>query len=330
MKIKGVRLAAVVGVSLFALAGCSSQTSSSSQNSASTSQKTTKKQSTQKRSTVMWSVRKNNYLENFMEDWQGKMNQSYKKYDGTNALKTSAGMSYPSDLSKVKVNGSKQSIGWSKNGTDKYKYNVVSIYNYDGNNDHITYFFAFHNKKTIALVDQSSGGTPDLKETENNDVKSEFEDIADGKSYSTPDASDTDNASDSQSSNGSSSKGDSSNSKSTDSVSDPKIIGVLVYEQANSWYDPEKPDSDWVMRYNPYAPGKYSIGGGSAESDVQYSIQGDAVHYQQLDPDSSDVTADETMEKSTVSLRSLISKYYSTDEQKQVVQKTADDLQDMM
>lgn len=42
----------------------------------------------------------------------------------------------------------------------------------------ITYVFAFHDGQPVALVDQSRDGGPRLTETQNNEVKSNFAEIA--------------------------------------------------------------------------------------------------------------------------------------------------------
>lgn len=73
-------------------------------------------------------------------------------------------------------------MGWSADGMGNYEYNVVAIYNYDGTQpplpNHITYVFAFHDGQPVALVDQSRDGGPRLTETQNNEVKSNFAEIA--------------------------------------------------------------------------------------------------------------------------------------------------------
>lgn len=80
------------------------------------------------------------------------------------------------------INGEITSIGWSADGMGNYEYNVVAIYNYDGTQpplpNHITYVFAFHDGQPVALVDQSRDGGPRLTETQNNEVKSNFAEIA--------------------------------------------------------------------------------------------------------------------------------------------------------
>ncbi|WP_235015656.1 DUF4767 domain-containing protein [Pediococcus acidilactici] len=130
----------------------------------------------------LWDSSKDEELEAFVNKWSKTMDQDYQKYDGVNDLKTSVGTSYPSDLSKETVKGQQASIGWSKDGKGDYEYNVVAIYNHDGDvpplPNHITYFFAYHNGEPVVLVDQSRDGTPDLTETQNAQLNAGFNRIA--------------------------------------------------------------------------------------------------------------------------------------------------------
>ncbi|WP_309295931.1 DUF4767 domain-containing protein [Limosilactobacillus caecicola] len=188
MKKSRLSLLAVVAVSSLFLTGCgqSSATNHSTQASSSSKSKVANSTSgaTEKQSNALWNQSKDQQLLSFMNQWAPTMGQSYTKYDGKHDLATKAGMHYPSDLSKTTVNGSNSSIGWSSNGKGQYDYNVVALYNYDrpGNAaTHITYAFAFHNDQPVALVEQSTNGTPDWTQTKNTDVESNFEKIATGK-----------------------------------------------------------------------------------------------------------------------------------------------------
>lgn len=96
-------------------------------------------------------------------------------------------MEYPSEFDQTTINGTHDSIGWAPSGKGPYAYNVVAIYNYDrpGNAaTHITYAFAFHDGDPVALVDQSTNGTPDWTPTKNTDVSGNFAKIAAGGSSS--------------------------------------------------------------------------------------------------------------------------------------------------
>lgn len=130
----------------------------------------------------LWNTEKDQKLQSFISEWSKTMNQDYQKYDGTNELEVSTGMSYPSDLSSETVKGQQASIGWSKDGKGSYEYNVVAIYNHDGTvpplPNRITYCFAFHNGKPVVLVDQSRDGGGDFEETQNAKLNAGFNEIA--------------------------------------------------------------------------------------------------------------------------------------------------------
>lgn len=134
--------------------------------------------------TRRWNKSKDRQLNSFINSWAPKMNQSYKKYDGQNSLHVSTGGNYPDDLSK-EVTPDGGSIGWAPTGKGHYDYNVVAIYNYDGTRpplpNRITYFFAFHHGKPVALVDQTRDGDPTCKPTANQDVAKNFRRIANEK-----------------------------------------------------------------------------------------------------------------------------------------------------
>lgn len=134
------------------------------------------------KSSSLWNASKDEKLSSFIDKWSVTMDQDYDKYDGVNDIETSTGTTYPRDLSNVTVNGQSSSIGWSENGKGDYEYNVVAIYNHDGDvpplPNHITYFFAYHNDEPVVLVDQSRDGTPDLTETQNAQLNAGFNRIA--------------------------------------------------------------------------------------------------------------------------------------------------------
>ncbi|MCI5813270.1 MAG: DUF4767 domain-containing protein [Lactobacillus sp.] len=193
MKRKSLYLIGSVAVLFLMLAGCgkssptnhSTQTQSSSSTTQSVSQSSqSDNHSDSKQSSELWNDSKDQQLSEFINKWAPTMGQSYTKYDGQNDLRTKSGMHYPSDLSQTTVNGSNASIGWAPSGKGSYDYNVVALYNYDrpGNAaTHITYAFAFHDGQPVALVDQSTNGTPDWTPTKNADVASNFERIANNK-----------------------------------------------------------------------------------------------------------------------------------------------------
>lgn len=318
LKTNRLKLATILMATALVLTGCGNQTSTTKK---ATSQKTTttavkhkthtKKTSATKKETALWDNKKDAQLKTFIDQWAPKMNQSYTKYDGTHPLKTSVGETYPDYLSQVNVEGAKTSIGFSKDGKGNYSYNVVAIYNYDGTKpplpNHITYFFAFHEGQPIVLVDQSRDGTANLVETQNNDVKSAFNEIVNGQS-----------ASDSSSQAATTTKSNSS----TELTRDPKMIGVMVYQLTGATNLEQLGDMLGVYT----ASGKYWIGTGTSASNVGYTIEGDTVHYFTKDYSDGSTTADAKLIDHPVSLQDLEAQYYSTADQKQTVQSVANQM----
>ncbi|WP_125712244.1 Lreu_0056 family protein [Companilactobacillus kedongensis] len=316
---KKLKLAALLFIGALILAGCSSQSQSSNNNSG---RKTTtskvsdnghKSTTRTKQGDTLWDSSKDSKLKSFIDQWAPTMKQSYVKYNGKNSLKTSTGTRYPDDLSNVTVEGANTSIGWSKDGEGNYDYDVVAIYNYDGTvpplPNHITYFFTFHKGQPIVLVDQSRDGTPNLKETENNDVKSAFSNIAAGKSTST-----TTNSNSSNNSQASSKKNTTAN------VTDPNVIGLMVYQYSRPKDDGISMEPDLGV----YRDGdKYWIGIGTLASSVAYKFSGNTVTYYTKDFSGGQSDADAPLVPHDISLKMLVDKFYSTDADKQNVDSVA-------
>ncbi|WP_373842295.1 DUF4767 domain-containing protein [Limosilactobacillus sp.] len=178
----GVATILVAGV----LTACGNQTSQGKQSAdhgqATSRQSTSQQSSSQVAHQTVWSHQQDQQLTTFINNWAPKMHQSYQKYDGTNQLKTSVGVTYPADLSREQVNGQAGVMGWAPTGKGDYEYNVVAIYNYDGTEpplpNRITYFFCFHNGKPVALVDQTRDGEPSAHPTINQDIRDNFARIA--------------------------------------------------------------------------------------------------------------------------------------------------------
>ncbi|WP_125772308.1 Lreu_0056 family protein [Companilactobacillus furfuricola] len=303
------------------LTGCGGQNNSDSKKSqTATSKITTSKKSSddsskknnQKQPTTLWNNKKDQQLESFINQWAPTMHQEYTKYDGTNSIKTVTGANYPADLSQESVNNTNSTIGWSKNGKGNYDYNVVAIYDCDSDSttQRITYFFAFHDVQPVALVDQTTNGPLVAAPTKNTDVASNFAKIANG----------TDEGS---------SKSNDFETKSSDSASsslerDPKLVALMVYQEAKG----ANLDFASHLMFGP-SGNKYSISGGTGTSGVQFTINGDKVTYSMLDPNSADVDAEETMMESSISLSGLEKKFYSTSSQKQAVKSAANNLRSL-
>ncbi len=190
MKKIWIILCGVLAVLMVTLTACGQQQSSSSKSnnseySASKPANNNQQSSNGQQATnngALWNNKKSQQLDQFINQWAPTMNQSYEKYNGTDELKVSTGLSYPADLSKEQVDGQAGLLGWAPSGKGNYEYNVVAIYNYNGTEpplpNRITYFFCFHNGKPVVLVDQSRDGDPSAHPTVNKDVESNFERIA--------------------------------------------------------------------------------------------------------------------------------------------------------
>lgn len=320
MKKRGILAATLLLSGVLILGGCSSQSQSSSKTSHQNTTKTvkhsgkstSKQTAAAKKTATLWNPKKDDQLKSFIDQWAPTMKQTYVKYDGTHSIKTPTDISYPDYLPKVNVEGTKDSIGWSKSGKGNYKYNVVAIYNYDNTKPpmegHITYFFAFEDGQPVVLVDQSTNGTPNLTQTENTKLKTAFAQIADGN-YQASSTTDTNTATTK-----------SASKDTTQAVTDPKIIGILVREAARPSEDMSA-ENDMLGVYS--ANGKYWIGTGTSSSNVGYTIDGDTVHYFTKDYSQGDSTATAPLINHPVSLKDLQDKYYSTSDQQQMVQNLA-------
>lgn len=199
-------LIAALAASCLALSGCqqtttSSQSAKSSQTRShqtaksksnkqkSTNQATSKTSTSQAQNTKpteekeLWNSSKNQALASFMASWGTTMKQDYQQYDGATSLHTSTGIDYPDYLSQELVDGQSGLIGWAPTGKGSYQYNVVAIYNHDGDEpplpNRITYFFCFDQKGTpIVLVDESRDGPARAGQSQNQQLVAGFTKIA--------------------------------------------------------------------------------------------------------------------------------------------------------
>ncbi len=259
-------------------------------------------QSSSRQSSRVWNQTKDRQLTNFMNKWAPTMGQSYEKYDGHHDLRTKSGMHYPSDFGQTTVNGEKASIGWAPTGKGSNDYNVVALYNYDrpGNAaTHITYAFAFHDGKPIALVDTTTNGTANWKPTANQDVQRNFERIADGKKAVV--------------------KAQESGSQASESSVDDKTVGVMVsLLKAPDWFKEGVSGGD--MSYGTANNGDFGkdvrgysfiTANGDPESYIYYKRNGDTVTIKQWTTTGDESVAEGHFETSTISLKQLEQDYYS-------------------
>lgn len=259
---------------------------------------------------ALWDKTKDEQLQAFINSWEVQMGQTYTKYDGKNSLKTSPGTTYPDIFNGngVYSDGQKLSIGWAPTGKGPYEYNVVAIYNYDGDQpplpNHITYLFAFHNGQPVALVDQSREGDVRVSPTQNTDVAENFKSIASGKGY------------DQQ-------KFVATNDTNKIAVSMKEIAVMTYYEASNGGIDAvalkEVAEKGFLgIEYRPKYD-NYMIGQGTGASSIILAKEGDVIKYWKRSPEGP--TAERIMY--TTTLQTLKDKYFKTKEQQELVRQTS-------
>lgn len=318
MKFKRIELVVTVAALGLILTGCGGNSNQSSSQSKQSATSVSKKSDSNKdkQSNALWDSKKDEKLKDFINEWAPTMHQNYDKYNGKKSIETSTGFTYPDDFSKVTVEGTHDSIGYSKDGTGKYEYNVVAIYNYVGTQpplpNHITYFFAFHNGQPVALVDQSRDGTPNLHETANTDVKSTFAEIAAGDSTSYAGSSSASNSTTSNSKSESKAK---SNSKEDPLIQDPVLIGYLLRVKVR-YHGEITADQGLGVMHNQSG---YWMGIGTSASNTGYLIEGDKVIFLKQDFSGGQSAADAPYLHIPYSIRDLQNEYYSTPAQKKQV-----------
>ena len=237
----------VVGITLL-LAGCGTkqaQTKTTSSTSETTSSKTTKSSASRSKAKsttlAVWTSAQNKELATFMKQWQQTMKQSYASYDGKNELKTSTGLSYPTDLKTATVSGSSAKLTWSPKGQGKAGYNVVALYNYDkSSGGSITYAFAIKDGKPVVLVNETTSATNTWSETQNKTLRAGFMAIFNGEKASVASSTSSSVASSSSATSSASSSADSasSSSSSTNGPTTDGRDGYFTIPQAlqGTWY----------------------------------------------------------------------------------------------
>lgn len=285
--------------------------SSSSKSSRSSASSTTlDKKASESQSSTPWNADKDAQLQSFISSWQGKMGQSYTKYDGQNSLKASTGTTYPDIFSGngVYMNNSRLSIGYSPTGEGPYDYNVVAIYNHDGTQpplpNHITYLFAFHNGQPVALVDQSREGEVRVTETKNADVREAFQRIA----------------------------GENTTTSSDEKEREPSFNELAVMTYAIGYGDGDingakvAADNGFLDLYYMQDSGRYGIGQGTSASTILLQQDGDKMKYWTKDTSGGRSTATARVVEHTVSIAELKSRYFSTAEQRATIEQIASKL----
>lgn len=121
-----------------------------------------------------------------------------------------------------------------------------------------------------------------------------------------------------------------STEKGTTSLSDPKIIGVLVYQEVFG----SAPNTNDELYFGTNSDnsngnnGQYLVSSGSTVGTFSFSVNGDRVTIYQMDHSGGASDAEATYTSSTVSLQELINKYYKSDAQKNNAQAVAQSFKD--
>lgn len=320
-------LVAGLAATALLLGGCGQSSSSSHQSSKASSSTTNTTgvkgtKSGRQQSSVLWNTQKDEQLEKFINQWAPTMHQSYEKYDGHNDLETGTGEKYPKDLGQTTVNGSSDSIGWAPSGKGKYDYNVVALYNYKRSGGptggHITYAFAFHDGQPVALVDQSTNGTPDWTPTKNTDVSGNFAKIANGSSASSSSSSKSTNA---------------NSSTKDDNVSDQTVGVMVALLQWPDWFKEGIKSGDMYYGTDSDSDNSSEVNGyscvtenGDPESYLYYKRDGDNVTIKYWTTSGDETVAEGHFDTRTVSLKRLENDYYNNSSKKAEVDGYVSDL----
>ncbi|MBC8743399.1 hypothetical protein H5W18_01795 [Lactobacillus sp. Marseille-P7033] len=118
--------------------------------------------------------------------------------------------------------------------------------------------------------------------------------------------------------------------KGTTSLLDPKIIGVLAYQEVFG----SAPSTGDELYFGTNSDnsngnnGQYLVSSGSTVGTFSFSVNGDRVTIYQMDHSGGASDAEATYTSSTVSLQELINKYYKSDAQKNNAQTVAQSFKD--
>lgn len=121
-----------------------------------------------------------------------------------------------------------------------------------------------------------------------------------------------------------------SSNKSTETLSDPKLIGVLAYQQVYN-YTPSIEDQLYFGTNGSNCKGnngQYIVSSGSPSGTISFSINGNQVIIYQMDASGDVSDAEASYKASSISLSELIDKYYKSDSQKSNVQAVAQAFKD--
>lgn len=136
-------------------------------------------------SSSVWNDTKDDKLGSFMVTWGQTMKQSYTQCTPDRNT-TYTGLHYPNDFSdnKTAFSNHKLSAGWSPDGSNKYKVNVVAIYEDTNGGSTIggrIYLFTIQDHTPIVYYTEQNQGTPDglvhFEPTQNTDLSNGFKNI---------------------------------------------------------------------------------------------------------------------------------------------------------
>lgn len=121
-----------------------------------------------------------------------------------------------------------------------------------------------------------------------------------------------------------------SSSSSHATITDPKVIGILAYEEVYG-KDAVNDSDDLYFSANSGDnnngnDGAYLISSGSTVGTISFSVNGDQVTIYKMDENSGDSDADAQYTSSTISLKELEDKYYSSSSDQDAVQSAAQNL----
>lgn len=277
--------------------------------------KVSKKISKKRDTNLLWNLSKDQLLEKRINRLGDSNNVTYSKYDQIVKLNTENGQIFPDALKDAKVYGTDASIGWDKTGNGNYNYNVVAIYNSndlnnnetDSSNDEekgsTTYLFAFHEKVPVVLSSSNQDDevdSPHWVKSSDNGLLNIFKETNNQKIYTNEED-----------------KGI------TNTYRDPRYVGIMMYQYLPGGATLDSMMTDKYLECYLYN-GKYIMGSGHSASNIFYKLNGNRVEYWRRDFSGGEASYEAPLIKYSINLDELISKYYSTNGQKQKTKEIAD------
>lgn len=195
-----ITLTLLLGLCTLLLGACGQNTTNTTNSNTKTTDNSSnaKKHSTAKsfysknssnQSSSVWNDTKDDKLASFMVTWGQTMKQSYTQCTPDRNT-TYTGLHYPNDFSdnKTAFSNHKLSAGWSPDGSNKYKVNVVAIYEDTNGGSTIggrIYLFTIQDHTPIVYYTEQNQGTPDglvhFEPTQNTDLSNGFKNIVNSK-----------------------------------------------------------------------------------------------------------------------------------------------------